>query len=68
MLFTEYNEEVHIKNEKQISFEDGLDKMSNLYLKLEELNRLGDYSKAVKDPVYRNQLLKEFFPESGEIV
>lgn len=71
MLFTEYNEEVHIKNEKQISYENGydngIDVMSELYLKLEEQNRLSDYSRAVKDPIYREQLIKEFFPnEAGK--
>ena len=63
MLFTEYNEEAHMKHIKESSFESGIDIMSELYIKLEEQNRLGDYSKAVKDHDFRNQLLKEFFPE-----
>lgn len=63
MLFTEYNEEAHINHVKESSFESGIDIMSELYIKLEEQNRLGDYSKAVKDPNFRNQLLKDFFPE-----
>lgn len=63
MLFTEYNEEAHMKHIKESSFESGIDIMSELYIKLEEQNRLGDYSKAVKNHDFRNQLLKEFFPE-----
>ncbi len=67
MLFTEYNEEVHIKNEKEISYKDGygdgydngMDTMSRLYNKLEELDRLGEFSKAVKDPEYRTKLIEE---------
>ena len=80
MLFTEYNEEVHIKNEKAISYEDGYDNgydngygngygngmdiMSKLYNKLEELGRLGEYSRAVKDSEFRDKLIAEFFPEN----
>ena len=68
MLFTEYNEEVHIKNEKAISYEDGYDNgvdiMSKLYIKLEELGRLGEYSRAVKDSEFRDKLIAEFFPEN----
>ena len=64
MLFTEYNEEVHIKNEKAISFEDGMDVMSRLFNMLEELGRLSDYSKATKNPEYREKLIAEFFPEN----
>ncbi len=63
MLFTEYNEEVHIKNEKDISYKDGMDIMSRLYIKLEELDRLGDYAKAVKDPQFRDELIDELLPE-----
>ncbi len=72
MLFTEYNEEVHIRNEKEISYNDGygngydngMDIMSRLYLKLEELGRLEDYSKAVKDQKFRDKLINELMPES----
>ncbi|SEP55234.1 MULTISPECIES: hypothetical protein [Butyrivibrio] len=63
MLFTEYDEKKHIKNEKKISFEDGIDIMSSLYNKLEELNRLDDYGRAMKDPEYRKLLLDEIFPD-----
>ena len=69
MLFTEYNEEAHINHVKESSFENGMDKgidiMSRLFIKLEEQNRLSDYSKAAKDPQFRDELLKELFPESG---
>ncbi len=68
MLFTEYNEEVHIKNEKDISYKDGygngMDIMSRLYIKLEELDRLGDYAKAVKDPQFRDKLIDELLSEN----
>ena len=76
MQFTEYNEEVHIRNEKEISYNDGygngygngydngMDIMSRLYLKLEELGRLEDYSKAVKDQKFRDKLINELMPET----
>lgn len=75
MLFTEYNEEAHIKNEKEISYEDGYDNgydsgygngygngveiMGQLFTELNRLNRLDDYSKAVNDSEYRDKLIKE---------
>lgn len=63
MLFTEYNEQAHIKNEKEISYEDGYDSgkeiMGKLFTELNRLNRLEDYSKAVNDPRYRDELIKE---------
>ena len=66
MLFTEYNEEVHIKNEKEISYKDGYDNginiMSQLYAKLEELNRIEEYSRAVKGPEFRNKVIQELIP------
>ena len=69
MLFTEYNEEVHIKNEKKISYDDGfgndMEIMSKLHNKLEEVGRLSDYGRAMKNPEYRDQLIKEFFPEEA---
>jgi hypothetical protein len=65
MLFTEYNEEAHINNEKKISYADGIDLMSELYVKLEDMNRVSDYSKAVRDPDYRNQLIKELLPDKA---
>lgn len=65
MLFTEYNEEAHINHVKKSSFENGMDIMGELFIKLENQNRLSDYSKAAKDPQFRDKLLKEIFPESG---
>ena len=78
MLFTEYNEEAHINHVKESSYENGygkgygngydsgIDIMSELYIKLEEQNRLDDYSKAVKNPQFRDELLKEFFPGNAK--
>ena len=70
MLFTEYNEEAHINHVKESSYENGygngIDIMSELFIKLEEQNRLDDYSKAVKNPQFRDELLKEFFPDKAK--
>ena len=63
MLFTEYDEEVHIKNEKKISYEDGMHIMSELYNKLEKLGRLDDYGKAMKDKQFRDNLIAEILGE-----
>ena len=68
MLFTEYNEEAHMKHIKESSFEDGMDVMSELYNKLKELGRLNDFDKAMSDPKLRRQLVMEFFPEDNKIV
>ena len=65
MLFTEYDEETHINNEKKISYEDGMDIMSRLYCKLKELNRLEDYAEVVSNSTYRDLLIKELLNDEN---
>ena len=68
MLFTEYSAELHFKNVKKTSYENGkdtgMDIMGKLYFELEKLGRLDEYPKALKDTKYRDKLIAELL--SGE--
>lgn len=78
MLFTEYNEEIHIKNEKNISYEDGYGKgygngydcgikdVNELYSKLIGLGRSEDMERALSDEAFRDELMKELFPDKSQ--
>lgn len=86
MLFTEYNEEVHIKNEKNISYENGYGKgygtgygkgygngydcgikdVNELYSKLIGLGRIADMERALSDEAFRDELMKELFPDKSQ--
>ncbi len=65
MLFTEYDEETHINNEKKISYEDGMDKLRRLYKQLKELGRLDDFDRAMNDNEYRDQLINELLNDDN---
>ena len=69
MLFTEYDEETHINNEKKISYEDGCDSgmdiLRRLYNQLKELSRLDDFDRAMSDNEYRDQLIKELLNDDN---
>ena len=60
----EYDEEEHMRQEREESrkegFEEGEERINDLYDKLHELNREEDIWKAIKDVEYRKKLLKEF--------
>ena len=68
MILTEYDEQAHIENEKEIAFEDGRkagieegeESLSQLIQMLISSNRTGDIDKVTSDKEYRKQLLKEF--------
>lgn len=68
MFLTEYNEQLHIENEKKIASEEaikkgeiiGEDRFAKLSAALLEVNRLDDLKKAVSDISYRENLYKEF--------
>lgn len=64
MILREYDEEAHIKKEKEWSREEGMvegqKRITSLYQKLLEEERMGDMQKALKDDAYQKQLLKEY--------
>ena len=68
MLLTEYDEQVHIKNEKEISYEEGEragiikgeDMLSTLIQHLLATERMDDIVRVTTDTQYRQKLYKEF--------
>ena len=60
----EYDEEEHMRLEREESrqegFEEGEERINDLYGKLFELGRSEDVKRAIKDKEYRNKLLEEF--------
>ena len=64
MLLTEYDEQAHIKNEKEISYEEGIrkgeDLLSILIQHLLAAGRMDDVKRVTTDAQYRRELYKEF--------
>lgn len=56
----EYNEEQHIKNEREIAMEEMLERINLLTIKLSEDGRADDILRAAKDKEYQQQLLQEY--------
>ena len=69
MILSEYNEELHIKSEKKISFEEGAaqgqERVNLLIARLAEAGRTEDLIRSATDPEYQEQLFREFglFPQ-----
>ena len=60
MLLTEYDEQAHIKNEKEISFEEGEETLAALIQHLLAAGRMDDVKRVTTDAQYRRELYKEF--------
>ena len=76
MILTEYDEQAHIKSEKEISYEEGKaeglkagreegreegeDALAKLIKCLQEDARIEDINKALSDKEYRKQLMQEY--------
>lgn len=68
MILTEYDEQAHIKNEKEISYEEGREEgreegeaaLVKLIQCLQADNRAEDINKVLSDKEYRKQLKKEY--------
>ena len=64
MLLMEYDEQAHIKNEKEISYEEGIrkgeDLLSILIQHLLAAGRMDDVKRVTTDAQYRRELYKEF--------
>ncbi len=56
----EYDEEEHMRQEREESRQEGIEQVNDLYDKLFELGRSEDVKRAVKDAKYRENLLGEF--------
>ena len=56
----EYDEEEHMRQEREESRQEGIEQVNDLYDKLHDLNREEDIRKAIKDVEYRKKLLEEF--------
>ena len=55
----EYDEEEHMRQEREESRQEGIEQVNDLYDKLFELGRSEDVKRAVKDAKYREKLLGE---------
>ena len=60
MLLTEYDEQAHIENEREIAKEEGEDRVNKLNLLLIENNRVEDILKATNDKNFQKKLFNEF--------
>lgn len=60
MLLREYNEQAHIDSEKQISMEEGENRVNQLNILLAEQGRTEDILKAAQDKEYQKKLFEEF--------
>ena len=56
----EYDEEEHMRQEREESRQEGIEQVNDLYDKLHDLNREEDIWKSIKDVEYRKKLLEEF--------
>ena len=56
----EYDEEEHMRQEREESRQEGIEQVNDLYDKLHDLNREEDIWKAIKDVEYRKKLLEKF--------
>ena len=56
----EYDEEEHMRQEREESRQEGIEQVNDLYDKLHDLNREEDIWKAIKDVEHRKKLLEEF--------
>ena len=56
----EYDEEEHMRQEREESRQEGIEQVNDLYDKLYELGRSEDVKRAVKYAKYREKLLGEF--------
>ena len=67
MILSEYDQELHIRSEKAISFEEGEkagqergeERINSLYTQLAKAGRTEDMVRAATDPAYQKQLFKE---------
>ena len=64
MSIFEYDEEKHLKNEREFGYKTGRQegelRVNTLFLKLIESGRNDEIEKAVKDKAYQEKLFKEF--------
>ncbi len=68
MSIFEYDEEKHIRNEKELSYqeghrigvEEGEDRLNRLHKKLLDENRLDDLLRSVEDRAYQKKLFEEY--------
>ena len=60
MVLTEYDEQAHIKNEREIALKEGEEKVSRLMQLLLESGRTQEALQATLDVEYRELLYKEY--------
>ena len=67
MSIYEYDEELHLKCEREFWYntgmEEGESRLNKLISILIELDRIDDLKRAAKDKAYQNQLMAELLPE-----
>ena len=63
-----YDQEKHLRQEREASWEkgkeEGMKLLNDLYSFLAKEGRINDVLQAVKDPEYRDKLLQEFLENS----
>ena len=64
----EYDEELHMKTEREIWYNTGVEQCNQLTAILIDLGRLDDLKRATQDRAYQEQLMHELLPslESSE--
>lgn len=60
MLLTEYNEELHIENERRIAKEEGEAKLSNLVAILLKEGKLEELQRVSEDRAYRAKMYEHY--------
>ncbi len=60
MLLTEYDEQAHIENEREIAKEEGAERVNKLISLLMSNNRLDELLQSTTDKTLQQQLFDEF--------
>jgi hypothetical protein len=60
MILSEYNEELHLKNEREIAREEGIRQLNMLYQQLLDDKRLDDLKRVPTDRAFQEKLMVEY--------
>ena len=64
MSIFEYDEEKHIRNEKELSYQEGMeegeDRLKRLHKRLLDENRIDELRKSIEDESYQKKLYEEY--------
>jgi hypothetical protein len=60
MILSEYNEELHLKNEREIAREEGIRQLNTLYQQLLDDKRFDDLKRVPTDRAFQEKLMVEY--------